>query len=75
MLFTVIEENVDVVELCVNVSSPVIDCPIDFPFEVRLSTLGQTASKPHPQKCHNFNSIHLSSFLIKFSADIMYMND
>ena len=56
MLFTVIEENVDVVELCVNVSSPVIDCPIDFPFEVRLSTLGQTASKPHPQKCHNFNS-------------------
>ena len=36
--------DVGVVELCVNVSSPVIDCPIKFPFEVQLSTCDGTAS-------------------------------
>ena len=33
-----VSEDVGVVELCANVSSPVIDCPIAFPFEVQLST-------------------------------------
>ena len=36
-------ENVGVVEVCVNVSFPVIDCPIAFPFEVILSTDDGTA--------------------------------
>ena len=33
-----VSEDVGVVELCANVSSPVNDCPIKFPFVVRLST-------------------------------------
>ena len=33
-----VSESVGVVELCANVSFPVIDCPIKFPFEVQLST-------------------------------------
>ena len=36
-------ENVGVVEVCVNVSFPVIDCPIAFPFDVVLSTDDGTA--------------------------------
>ena len=31
-------ESVGVVEVCANVYSPIIDCPIAFPFDVRLST-------------------------------------
>ena len=41
----VIEEETGGVELCVNVTSPVIDCPIEFPFELRLSTSDGTACK------------------------------
>ena len=33
-----VSEDIGLVELCVNVSSPDIDCPIEFPFQVRLST-------------------------------------
>ena len=33
-----VSESVGVVELCANVSFPVVDCPIKFPFEVNLST-------------------------------------
>ena len=36
-------ETDGVVELCVIVSSPDINCPISFPFEVRLSTSNATA--------------------------------
>ena len=36
-------ENVGVVEVCVNVSFPTIDCPIAFPFDVVLSTDDGTA--------------------------------
>ena len=36
-------EGVGVVELCVNVSFPVVECPIKFPFEVNLSTRDGTA--------------------------------
>ena len=32
--FFSVSEDVGVVELCANVSFPVIDCPIKFPFEV-----------------------------------------
>ena len=36
--------DVGVVELCANVSFPVIDCPIKFRFEIQLSTCDGTAS-------------------------------
>ena len=36
-------ETDGIVELCVIVSSPDINCPISFPFEVRLSTSNATA--------------------------------
>ena len=42
--FTVVED-VGVVELCVSVSFPAINCPIQFPFEIRLSTAKGTAGK------------------------------
>ena len=41
--FFSVSEDVGVVELCANVSSPVNDCPIKFPFEVQLSTLDGSA--------------------------------
>ena len=33
-----VSENVGVVEVCAIVYSPTIDCPIEFPFDVGLST-------------------------------------
>ena len=36
-------EDVGVVELCAIVRAPVITCPIDYPFDVRLSTDDGTA--------------------------------
>ena len=38
-----VPEDIDVVELCVNVSFPAIDCPITFPFNIRLVTYDGTA--------------------------------
>ena len=38
-----VSEDVGVVELCANVSFPVIDCPIAFPFDVQLSTFDGSA--------------------------------
>ena len=38
-------ENVGVVEVCAIVYSPDIDCPIQFPFNVSLSTRNGTAGK------------------------------
>ena len=44
-IFTV-QEDVGVVELCAIVYEPSgIDCPIDFPFDVRLSTWDDTAGE------------------------------
>ena len=40
-----VSEDVVVVELCAVVSSPDIDCPIAFPFEIILSTLDGSAGK------------------------------
>ena len=34
-------ENEGVVEVCVVVYSPIIECPIEFPFSVSLSTLSK----------------------------------
>ena len=41
--FITVSEDVGVVELCAIVRSPVITCPIDYPFEVNLSTDDGTA--------------------------------
>ena len=41
-IFTVME-NVGVVELCARVFEPDIECPIEFPFDVVLSTADRTA--------------------------------
>ena len=36
-------ENAGVVEVCAIIYSPSLPCPIDHPFEVRLSTLDNSA--------------------------------
>ena len=41
-IFTV-SENVGVVELCAHVFQPDIECPVEFPFNVILSTVDRTA--------------------------------
>ena len=42
--FYSVSEDVGVVELCARVLyEPVIECPIAFPFDVRLSTSDNTA--------------------------------
>ena len=38
-----VSEDVSVVGLCVIVYEPIIDCPIEFSFEVKLSTKNGTA--------------------------------
>ena len=40
-----VSEDVGVVELCARVYFPVIECPIAFSFDVRLSTRDGTAGK------------------------------
>ena len=40
--FTV-SEDVGVVELCAHVFEPDIECPIEFPFDIVLSTTDRTA--------------------------------
>ena len=41
--FHKVSEDVDSVEVCAVVNSPSIDCPITFPFNVRISTINNTA--------------------------------
>ena len=43
-----VSENIGLVELCVNVSFPGIECPIEFPFNVRLSTRNGIAGDTIP---------------------------
>ena len=43
MTFFSVSEGVGYVELCAYVSFPEITCPIEFPFEVGLSTADGTA--------------------------------
>ena len=38
-----VSEDMGVVELCVRVFEPDIECPIEFPFDVVLSTADRTA--------------------------------
>ena len=42
-VFYNVAENIGFVELCAVVYEPVIDCPIEFPFAVQLSTTNNTA--------------------------------
>ena len=42
--YSVIEED-GVIEVCAVVSSPDIDCPVDFSFEVKFFTVDVTAGK------------------------------
>ena len=43
MVLHTVGENFGLVELCVNVLSPNIDCPMIFPFQVVFSTRDGTA--------------------------------
>ena len=43
--FYQVSEGVGVVEVCAIVHSPVVDCPIEFPFDVTLSTLNGSAGE------------------------------
>ena len=43
--FLRVSENIGVVELCAIVRSPVITCPIAFPFDVSLFTYDGTAGQ------------------------------
>ena len=38
-------EGVGLIELCVIVYTPSIECPIEFPFDTGLSTIDETAGK------------------------------
>ena len=40
-IYTVSEDG-NVVELCARVFEPAIDCPIEFPFDIAISTAGTT---------------------------------
>ena len=40
-----VSEDVGVVEVCAIVYSPMGDCPVEFPFGVRLRTLNGSAGK------------------------------
>ena len=40
-----VSEDAGVVEVCAIVYSPMSDCPIEFPFEVRFTTLDGSAGK------------------------------
>ena len=42
-IFYNVAENIGFVDLCAVVYEPVIDCPIEFPFAVQLSTIDNTA--------------------------------
>ena len=41
--FYSVSEDVDVVEVCALVSSPRVECPIEFPFEISISSGDNTA--------------------------------
>ena len=41
--FYQVSEDVGMVEVCAIVTSPSIDCPIQFPFNISLSTTDGTA--------------------------------
>lgn len=56
-----VSEDVGVVEVCAYVYSPTIDCPIEFPFNVSLSTTDGSAGKCC-DVCNYIKSLSVSSF-------------
>ena len=47
-----VSRDVDVVEVCAIVYSPMSDCPIEFPFDVTLTTLDGSGGKKIYSKMH-----------------------
>ena len=43
--FYQVSENESMVRVCATVYQPMIDCPIGFPFDVRLTTTNDSAGK------------------------------
>ena len=39
-----VDEGLNVIQVCAKISSPPINCPVKFPFEVGLATAYQTPS-------------------------------
>ena len=58
--FFSVSEDGDVVELCARVYEPDIECPIAFPFDVRLSTSDNTAGNSNDHA--NFMQYELFSY-------------
>ena len=52
-----VSEDVGVVEVCAIVYSPMVDCPIEFPFDVRLTTLDGSAGEIIVK--HAYTCLHL----------------
>ena len=40
-----ISESVGMIEVCAIVHSPMVECPIEFPFDVRLTATNGSAGK------------------------------
>ena len=55
--FYSVSEGVGVVELCAVVYEPNITCPIEFPFNVSLSTADGTAGLSCPYHMHWTSSV------------------
>ena len=64
-----VSEDVGEVELCVRVFEPDVECPIAFPFDVRLSTKDGTAGK---RNLHA-NCMHWGLLLIYNMYIIMFI--
>ena len=52
-----VSEGVGVVELCAVVFKPNITCPIEFPFNISLSTADGTAGLSYPYHMHWTSSV------------------
>ena len=57
MTFYQVSEDVGVVEVCAIVYNPMSDCPIEFLFDVRLTTLDGSAGKKIVK--HAYICLHL----------------
>ena len=50
-MFYNVLEDVGMVEVCAIVYSPVVDCPVEFAFDVRLTTGDNSAGKERAKSC------------------------
>ena len=51
--YPVSEETIGNLEICVSVSSPSVECPIEFPFAVKLTAVDGTAGTYVVSQCIN----------------------